>query len=598
MDSVHPSGSLRARYELPLEHYALIGDCRTAALVSRDGAIDWWCPDRSDRAAVFCRLLDVDQGGCLELGVTDCTATEQRYLGNTNVLETIFRGPAAAVRVTDFMPRREEGLSDSSRILRRIEGLEGSARVRLRFAPTFDFAQTAATLQPSPLGCIARGAGCTVHLECGRPLEVTDAEAYGDFALGPGESHWVSLSTRPLGGSDPLDLLRKTLSGWEAWASRGRYPGPYADVLRRSALTLKLLIHEPTGAVVASPTTSLPETPGGVRNWDYRFAWLRDASWVVRALISLGYHQESMAFIDWLEQVRVHENPSIFYDLDGRVPDDERELWHLSGRQGAAPVRTGNRASVQDQHDIFGEVISAIHLCSEGMPSMRPLRPALWEMVSALTEYVIDHWEHPDHGLWEQRDRRRQHLVSKLLCWVAVDRAIRLAERDGLPAPLDRWTTERSRIRETLLQQGYDDSLGAFRGALDEDTVDAGALLLVSTGFLPAADPRIAATVATLQRDLGAGRGLLRRYRGPDGLPGEEGAFAACSFWLVDVLARMGRRREARELFEAALAHASPLGLLSEEVDPSTGALLGNYPQAFSHLALIRAGVKRLCSFR
>jgi len=342
--------------------------------------------------------------------------------------------------------------------------------------------------------------------------------------------------------------------------------------------------------MVAAPTTSLPETLGGGRNWDYRFTWLRDASWLVSALMDLGYHDESMAFIDWLETLHLGDGtPSVFYDLDGRVPKDEQELRHLRGYRRSLPIRVGNAAAGQDQHDVFGEVVSAIHMCSEAMPSMRPLRPGLWNLVTALADKAAAHWEHADHGMWEVRHRPRHFLSSKLLSWAALDRALAIARRDGLPAPMARWRDARDRARHVMLGEGFDPALGSFRRALDEPELDAAALLLPRYGLLPADDPRLVRTVEAVRHHLSAGDGLIRRYVADDGLPGSEGAFTACSFWLVDCLARQQRLDEARAIFEGVAAHASDVGLLSEEICPMSGELLGNYPQAFTHLALIRA---------
>lgn len=575
-----------------LSDYAIIGDGLTCALVARDGGIDWLCYGRFDGPAVLCRLIDPVQGGYLHVAPRGRFATRRRYVGWSNVLVTVFEAASGTLRMTDCMPLAETGLSGPL-VLRKLEGLAGQVEVELEFLPSFDFARAEARISLNQGGCEAEANGDRLRLSCPGALVRSPRGVTGTLQLSAGETRWVALTH---GAAPPNDdqaerALRATVEAWERWSSHGRYSGPYADVLRRSALLLKLLIHKPTGGIVAAPTTSLPESPGGVRNWDYRFTWLRDASWLVSALMDLGYHDETMAFIDWLEALDLGAaKPPVFFDLDGKAPRREAELSHLRGYRDARPVRIGNAASNQDQHDVFGEVVATVHMCSEGMPSMRPLRPGLWKLVSALADRAASRWEQADHGMWEQRDPRQHYLVSKLHCWVAVDRALAIASRDGLSAPSHRWAGERARMREAILD-GFDVGVRAFTRVLGEPDLDATALLLPRYDFLPATDPRMAETVQTVRRELGAGDGLVRRYLVSDGLPGVEGAFVACSFWLVDCLARQGRVGEAHELFQQVLARANDLGLLAEEVWPATGELLGNYPQAFSHLALIRAAV-------
>lgn len=582
---------MRRRSELPLSDYALIGDGRTAALVATDGSVDWLCHGRFDRPAVFCRLLDADQGGYLQVAPETTFRTTRKYADRTNVLVTTFASATGTARITDCMPL---GLDGGPMILRKVEGVSGTVPIRVELVPTFDFARASAVMEQVPGGCTARAPGAALRLACPGTMRRLAGGAAWFFALRAGQTRWIVLTF----GAPPPDheaaetALLSTLHAWERWSLRGRYPGRYEALLRRSALVLKLLTHAPTGAMVAAPTTSLPETPGGVRNWDYRFTWLRDASWLVSALMDLGYHEESMAYIDWLEALGLDRGtPSVFYDLDGNVPSEEQELCHLRGFLASRPVRMGNGAAGQDQHDVFGEVIAAIHMCWEGMPSMHPLRPGLWNLVSRLADRAAEHWDHPDHGMWEVRDRKRHFLASKLLCWTALDRALAMGHRDGLAGPLARWGTARGQLAHAILSEGFDPRLRSFKRAFDEDALDATGLLLPRYGFLPADDPRVLATVDAVWRGLSAGNGLLRRYGVADGMAGTEGAFTACSFWLADCLARQRRIDEARTVFEKVVAHASDLGLLSEEIDPAQGVLLGNYPQAFTHLALIRAAL-------
>lgn len=577
-----------ARGNLPLSHYAIIGDGTTAALVARDGSIDWLCVGRFDGPAVFCRLLDAERGGHFQVAPTRDFEATRRYAENTNVLETEFECATGRVLLTDAMWL---GSDRGPVVLRRLRGLSGAVELRVDFAPTFDFVQQTTTLEVGAEGCIARGGGRTLRLSCPAPLSLEGNTATARVLLRAGEDRWLCLSeATPLDASGAEHALRSTLEQWRRWSEAGEYPGPYAGLLRRSALVLKVLIHARTGGIVAAPTTSLPEALGGARNWDYRFTWLRDASWLVSALMDLGYHAESMAFIDWLESLELDTGrASIFYDLDGQPPQRERELWHLAGYCGSRPVRVGNAAAHQKQHDIYGEVIAAIRMCSDAMPSMRPLRPGLWKLVSALAEAARQRCDEPDHGLWEVRDRPRHFVSSKVFCWAALDGAIAIAQRDGLGA-LPEWDAARQRLRQDVLTAGFDERRGAFRRAYGERGLDAAALLFPRYGILPATDSRLVQTADAVQRELASGA-LIRRYLGDDGLSGSEGAFTACSFWLVDCLVRRGRLHEAQATFEQVVAHANDVGLLSEQIDPDTGLLLGNYPQAFTHLALVRAAV-------
>ena len=574
--------------DLPLSRYALIGDGRTAALVADDGAIDWLCPERFDGAAVLCRLLDRGRGGFLSLAPTTAYDARRRYVDDTNVLTAELTTATGAVRITDCMPL---GRARAPAVLRRIEGLAGTVELRVELSATFDFARAPVEVAIVPGGCVTRGAGAELALWCPGPLERTASGARGTFAVRRGEHAWVVLTQdgRPHPAWAPR-ALAETVDRWRRWSAAGTYPTCYEALARRSALVLKLLTHEPSGAVLAAPTTSLPELAGGERNWDYRYCWLRDASWVVSALMLLDHHDESMAFLDFLDRLDLgKQGASIFYDVDGRAPDVEEQLDHLRGYLDARPVRVGNRASAQDQHDIFGEVIAAIHRCSDAMPSMRPLRPSLWKLVTALANQTVDHWEHADHGLWEVRNGRHHFLSSKLLSWTALDRAIDIARRDGLDGPLSTWRRDRDELARVITTEGFSSELGAFTQTLGGAGVDASALLLPRYGVIAPDDPRMRSTVQVIRERLRAGDGLLYRYLSDDGVPGPEGAFAACSFWLADCAARQGDVDGARQVFEAAAAHASDLGLLAEEIDPASGDLRGNFPQAFTHLALLHA---------
>ena len=542
------------------------------------------------------------------MGPAGPATVDWRYEPETNVLETDWETASGGLRVTDLMPlaHAAEGWSC---LLRRAECTHGQVEVAVELVPTPDYARSPAQITTTDGGWTASGGGQVVRLSVG-PDELAvgpastagnvDAESIvGRFSLRAGEFRWVVLTaggdaTPPTPTPAEADeALASTRRDWRAWSARGRYEGPYADVLRRSALLLRLLMHTPSGALVAAPTTSLPEDPGGVRNWDYRFCWLRDAAWIADALMGLGYHDESMAFIGWLEARALADAvPPILYAVDGARPAEELELPHLAGWRGSRPVRTGNAAAAQRQNDVFGEIVEAIYICSEGMPSMRPLRPELWKVVVRLADAAAERWSEPDRGMWEVRGPSRPFFTSRLFCWVALDRALRMARRDGLGAAdrLARWEAARDGAGRTLLEDGFHRDTGAFTWIIGEPGLGADPLLAPRAGLLPADDPRMTATVARIAERL-AERGLLRRYVADDGLPGRKGAFGACSFWWVEALALARRLGEAHELFRRIIGYASDLGLFSEEIDPATGELLGNLPQGFTHLALVRAAL-------
>lgn len=583
-------GARASGEDFPIGSYALVGDGRTAALIAADGSIDWLCYGRFDGPAVFCRLLDAVRGGYLQLAPDLPFQTTRRYIPHTNVLETHLECATGTLRVTDCMPLEQvEGPS----ILRKLEGLTGEVDLRVDFAPTFDFAREPAVFQRTTGGWLARTANSELRLSCPGSTALAAGKVISKFRVRAGQTRWVILTHGALQPDEQSAeaALVFTIDAWKRWSARGDYPGPYADLLRRSALALKLLIHTSTGAMVAAPTTSLPEAVGGERNWDYRFNWLRDSSWVVSALMDLGYHDESMAFIEWLKSLNLADgSPAVLYDLDGHAPTDEQELAQLRGYRNSRPVRTGNAAARQAQHDVFGEVVAAIHMCSEAMPSMRPLEPELWHLVAGLANRAAEHWSEPDHGIWEVRDKRRHFVMSKVLCWTALDRALQIARRDGLGGPLSRWQSEKQRIRRAVIDAGFDYTSGSFVRAFGEPEPDAALLLLPRYGFLAADDPRFVATVNLIRERL-TSSGFVRRYAGDDGLAGAEGAFVACSFWLADALARQGQLDEAKRAFDAAASCANDVGLLAEEISLDGRELLGNFPQAFTHLALVRAAM-------
>jgi GH15 family glucan-1,4-alpha-glucosidase len=591
----------------PIRDYALIGDAHTAALVASDGSIDWCCWPHFDSPAVFCRLLDAGKGGFFQVRPVRNYAVTRSYLGPTAIVTTTFETDDGRVRLTDFMPverlvegHRGEDIGSSRRILRLIEGLAGSVEIELSLRPTFDYARAKADIAVSEGGAVARsGADCLVlSSPVGLTLDETGT-VRGRFRVSQGERVWVSLSY--YGEAAPEDLkpsppegdrqLEQTREYWEEWWSDCRYEGPYRDLVRRSALTLKLLTFEPTGALVAAPTASLPEEIGGVRNWDYRYTWLRDSALTIYALQLLGYHEEAADFFEWLDRLcitcRDHQL-QIMYTIDGKSHLPELTLDHLEGYRGSRPVRIGNAAYGQKQLDVYGEVLDAAHLYHER--TRQPMRADWWDELSFMADETVRQWREPDYGIWEVRGGPRHFLHSKLMCWVALDRAVRLTSRLHTSHDTARWVRAREEIRRAILDEGYDDKVGAFTQAFGEQALDASALIIPLTGLLPATDPRVVSTVERIREQL-TSRGLVYRYLNEDGLPGGEATFAMCSFWLVDNLALQGRREEARELFERITAYASDTGLLAEEIDPVSGELLGNYPQGFTHLALIRSAL-------
>ncbi len=606
---------------LPISAYAIIGDCHTTALISRDGSIDWYCPTRFDAPAVFCRLLDAEKGGYMRLEPVDGHSSTRRYSGDTNILETTFSTPHGRVRLTDLMPvysrvPREQGyeVGTSRRILRLVESEGADLEMEVSFKPTFDYAQGDTGLSSVEGGAVAgvKGQFLTLTTPGVRLEQDGQGGVKGRFHLAAGERKWVALTEaddpdraqEALRPGDYDAQLERTRQYWDRWVRDFTYRGPYRSQVLRSALVLKLLTYEPTGAIVAAPTASLPEDIGGVRNWDYRYSWLRDASLILYSLMSVGYQEEATDFLQWLHGAHSEDPgspPQIMYTLDGKRELPERNLDHLDGYRHSRPVRVGNKASEQLQLDIFGEILRAayLHYRSGSARRMRDHKNLLagekpskeaWTLLRGLVEQAAQRWEEPDNGVWEMRIGKKEFLYSRLMCWAALDRGIRMAHEFGLPAPMEEWHHNRSQIRQAILTRGYHEKLGSFTQTFGGSDLDATALTLPIVGFLPATDPRIQSTIARIRADLSE-NGLVYRYHMNDGLPGKEGTFALCSFWLVDALALGGRSEEARDLFEQVLSCANDVGLLSEEIDAGSGELLGNFPQGFTHLALIRSAL-------
>ncbi|GAN76162.1 glycoside hydrolase family 15 protein [Acidisphaera rubrifaciens] len=576
----------------PIEDYAMIGDCRSAALVSRDGAIDWLCWPRFDSDALFARLLGTRDNGTWRIGPRDTGARiTRRYRPGTMILETTFTTPGGTVRLTDFMPPGSVRPS----VVRIIDGVDGSVEMALHVTVRFGYGDAVpwVTRLHEEHGLRAVVGPDMVVLRGPVPLEGEAMSSVAHFTVAAGERLAFVLthgpSHRPM--PEPLDAaaaLSATDAYWTEWSGRMRYEHRYQDAVSRSLLTLKALTYAPTGGIVAAPTSSLPEQLGGPRNWDYRFCWLRDATLTLVALLHAGYTEEAAAWRAWLQR-SVAGSPAqvqIMYGIGGERRLTEWEASWLPGYQGARPVRIGNAAHGQLQLDVYGEVMDALYQArSAGLP----VNGEDVALQAALLDHLAEIWDQPDEGIWEVRGGRRHFTFSKVMAWVAFDRAVRSAEEMGLDLPLDRMRALRDRVHADVCAHGYSPARGAFTQSYGEPGLDASLLLLPIVGFLPHDDPRVRGTVAAIEREL-VEDGFVLRYRteeGKDGLPPGEGVFLACSFWLADNMVLQGRIDEARALFERLLSLRNDVGLLSEEYDPKARRLVGNFPQAFSHLALL-----------
>ena len=574
---------------LALEDYALIGDTHTAALVGRDGSIDWLCLPRFDSGACFAALLGEPDHGRWLLAPSDPMRARRRYRGDTLVLDTEHETRDGAVRVTDFMtPRRGQ-----ARVVRIVEGLRGEVMMRSELCLRFDYGLAVPWLRETAHGALAVAGPDAVILRTDAPTDVTTGLVRSEFPIRAGQRQafvmtWHRSFEEPPPRIDPFDSLRSTLRYWTRWSERCSYNGEWREAVLRSLITLKGLTHRPTGGVVAAPTTSLPEEIGGSRNWDYRFCWLRDATFTLYSLLMAGYVDEAEAWREWLLRA-VAGDPRdlrIMYGIAGERRFPEMNVEWLPGYERSLPVRVGNDASRQFQLDVYGEVLDLLHQASrEGLPHEH----AAWEMELRIMDVLESSWRDPDEGIWEVRGGRQQFVHSKVMAWVGVDRAIRDVEFFGFEGPVDRWRALREEIHAEVCSQGYDDDVGAFTQAYGSRALDAGVLMMPLVGFLPANDRRIVNTIEAIQQRLMVD-GFVRRYDTDthiDGMPGGEGAFLPCSCWLADNLALQGRHEDARALFQRVLDVRNDVGLLSEEYDPVAGRLVGNFPQAFSHVSLI-----------
>jgi GH15 family glucan-1,4-alpha-glucosidase len=578
----------------PIREYAAIGDGRTVALVALDGGIDWLCLPDVDSSPVFAALLDAERGGSFALAPTDGFEAERRYRDGSNVLETTFRTATGVVRVTDAMTlTARDHLTPFREIVRKVEGLAGVVPIAYRAKPRFDFARAVPKLRRRDGRVFAQhGRDALVFSAFNLDLGVESGAVAGRFEVAEGDSAVLSVaaaSQQPLvlPGRDDTELrLEAADQFWRAWSERADVEGAWAHAVVRSALALKLLVHSPSGAIVAAPTTSLPETLGAARNWDYRFAWLRDAAYTVEAFEALGYEDEAHAFFWWLMHATRLTQPrlEVLYRVDGGTAPKEVELGHLSGYRESKPVRAGNGAVGQVQLDVYGSVLDAAwkHALAHG-----DLGGERGGAVAKIADYVADNWREPDSGIWEVRSEPAHFIQSKAMCWVALDRAARLAEEGFIPDRSRRWGAEAAAIRKFIDGEGWDEARRSYLRAAGRRELDAGLLTLALVDF---GGPRVEATVDAIREELSDGP-FVFRYRGEDGVPGENGAFLTCSFWLVDALARTGRVDEAAGLMDELVALSNDVGLYAEEIDPKTGEFLGNFPQGLVHLALINAAV-------
>ncbi|MCG3113785.1 MAG: glycoside hydrolase family 15 protein [Candidatus Manganitrophus sp. SB1] len=579
-----------------IENYGFIGDMYGAALVSRDGSIDWLCVPRFDSDACMAALLGRDEHGCwiIHPGV-EVRRNSRRYRPGTMILETDFECDGGAVRITDFMPI---GLYAQS-VIRIVEGLEGTVPVYFWLAARFGYGRSKPWIEKTDGGIRLTVAPESLILRTPAAVECTEHNVRGQFTVKKGERvpfvlSWQAAHLPPADPLEPASALAETERWWKEWSGRSRYRGAYKEVVDRSLIVLKAMSYSPTGGIIAAPTTSLPEEVGGVRNWDYRFCWLRDATLTLRALMAGGYVDEAMAWRVWLLRAvaGAPDETQIMYGVAGERRLTEFEATWLPGYEASRPVRIGNAASDQFQLDVYGEVVQAMYEARRmGMPE-GPARAQLRELMA----FVSTAWQRPDDGIWEVRGGRQHFVYSKLMAWVAVDRYARYIEEflkpeDELHAMLPTIRALRDRIRRDILEHGFNPRLNAFTQAYNSDALDATALLIPEIGFLPASDPRVQGTIQAVERNL-LRDGFVLRYQTDqtqDGLPGSEGAFLACSFWLVDAYVYSGRRKEAEALFDRLLSLRNDLGLLSEEYEPRSGRLIGNFPQAFSHLTLIQS---------
>ncbi|MBW0116688.1 glycoside hydrolase family 15 protein [Pseudonocardia sp. KRD-169] len=582
---------------LPIAEHGLIGDLRSAALVGTDGTVDWFCPGRFDAPSAFAAVLDTEGGGHWAMTPTcEVASRSQFYYPDSAVLVTRFLTEHGIVECQDFMPVGD----GPQRLVRRVLNVRGEVGMRTEVVPRPGYARERAAAKAVPGGVLFTGEDLTLALGSSVALTTGDADASAEFRLDAGESALFVLAVGDpsddvpddLAPSDVDALFDATLRFWRDWLTSSTYTGRWREMVHRSAITLKLLTHEPTGAIVAAPTMGLPEELGGERNWDYRYVWLRDAAFSLYALLRLGFTREAGAFVGWLTdrftEPRDDESGPlrVMYTIDGDPSPAEVELEHLSGYRGSAPVLVGNGAGDQLQLDVYGEIIDSVYLYDKYGAG---ISHDDWRNLCGAIDWLREHWDRPDEGIWETRGGRGDHVYSRLMCWVALERMIRMARRRGLPGDLAGWTTTRDEIYHQIMDRGWDAERGAFVQRYDADTLDASVLLMPMVKFVAPTEPRFLSTLRAIEEELVVDT-LVFRYDAPDGIDGDEGTFSMCSFWYVEALTRAGRLPEARVALEKMFTYANHLGLYAEEIG-LTGDQLGNFPQAFTHLSLISAAI-------
>ncbi|MFE9819079.1 glycoside hydrolase family 15 protein [Streptomyces sp. NBC_00236] len=591
-----------------IEDYALIGDMQTAALVCRDGTADWLCLPRFDSHAVFAGLLGTEEHGFWRLGPARAEGTEppsadrRRYRGDSLILESEWDTPRGTVRVTDFMPPRD----GAPQLIRIVEGISGRVPMRSELRMRFSYGRVTPWVHKVDGRTVAVAGPDSVWYDTPAETYGENLTTYSDFTVAPGDRiaftiSWQPSHREPPALPDPEGSLEATADFWRDWVDQCTYHGPYREAVVRSLITLKALTYAPTGGIVAAPTTSLPEDIGGSRNWDYRYTWLRDAAITLSSLLRTGYREEARAWREWLLRAVAGdpENLQIMYGIAGERELGEAELEWLPGYENSGPVRVGNGAAGQLQLDVYGEVTEALHLAHMTGLTRNDYATGLQ---LKLIEYLENHWDEPDEGIWEVRGPRRHFVHSKVMAWVAVDRTIKLIESGDTDGPLEKWRELRDDIHRDVCERGYDPERNTFTQSYGSKELDASLLLIPQMGFLPPDDKRVIGTIEAIQRELSTEDGFVLRYptsgenAGVDGLEGDEGAFLACSFWLADDLAMIGRVDEARQLFERLLSLRNDLGLLAEEWDARLQRQVGNFPQAFSHVPLIDTALRLTAS--
>ena len=587
---------------LPIAEHGIIGDLHSIALVGTDGTIDWYCCPRFDSPSVFGAILDKERGGFYRIApALDKWTPKQLYLPDTNVLITRFLTPGGVGEVQDFMPIQGGVAAHRHRLIRRVVGVRGEIRFRVDVQPRFNYGRDSHEVVFHENGVFFQSPALSLTLETAVPLKYAEPGAYCEFTLVPGESATFVLEQVPetyvprsYSEAETREAFDDTVNYWRRWLAQSRYQGRWREMINRSALTLKLMTYLPTGAIVAAPTTSLPEHLGGGRNWDYRYTWIRDAAFSLYALLRLGFTEESAAFMSWLTDRFREVRPAaagplqIMYGIDGRSELEEEILDHLEGYRGSAPVRIGNGAAQQLQLDIYGELINSVGFFNK---FGSPIHHDAWMDLTRVVDWVCDNWDQADEGIWEVRGGRQKFTYSRLMSWVALERAMRIALNRGLPADILRWRSARDEIYTEIMTKGWHEERRAFVQHYDTDVLDAGVLMMPLVKFIAPTDPRWLSTLDAITDEL-VSDSLVYRYNlqlSEDGLEGEEGTFSICTYWYVEALAMAGRLDEARLAFEKMLTYANHLGLYAEQIGLS-GEQLGNFPQAFTHLQLISAG--------